>query len=180
MRRWCRLWRRLRAERRATALIEFALLLPVMLTLYLGGFRLMDAAACNRRVTVTARSLADLVSQYATINETTLRTILDASAQMMTPYDVRTIKLRVTQIRIDGNSRAFVDWSRVTRETAYAKNLELTATLPLALRNPNTSIIYSEVTYSYPAFIWVGSPMTFSQQSVMMPRLSPSVTLTPS
>lgn len=172
--------RRLRGDRRGTALIEFALLLPVMLTLYLGGFRLIDAASCNRRVTVTARSLADLVSQYATLSEATLRTIFDASTQMMTPYDASTIKLRVTQIRVDNNGRAFVAWSRVKNDVAYPGNIEITSMVPVALRQPNTALIYSEVTYAYPAFIWVGGAMNFTQQSIMMPRISPIVTLTSS
>lgn len=172
--------RRLRTDRRGAALVEFAIILPVMLLLYLGGYQIVDASSCYRRVTTTARSLADLVSQYAIVSEGTMTTILNASSQMMLPYDATGIKVRVTQIRVDGNRRAYVSWSRSKNDTSYPPNIEVTTAIPAQLRSANTALIYSEVTYTYSFLNWVMKPMTFTQSSIMMPRRSPSVTLTTS
>lgn len=43
-------------DRRGVAMVEFALILPVMLVLYLGGAQLQDGIACNRKVTIATRA----------------------------------------------------------------------------------------------------------------------------
>ena len=52
----------LRARGGATA-VEFALLLPFLLLLYLGGFELTQALSTYRKLTDTTAELASIVSQ---------------------------------------------------------------------------------------------------------------------
>ena len=73
-------------DRSGTSAVEFAIALPVLILLFTGGFQLSDAVAAYRKVTTTARAMADLTSQYSTVNDTTLDRILNASQQVMAPY----------------------------------------------------------------------------------------------
>ncbi len=58
---------RLRRDRRGVSAVEFALLLPVMMTLFLGSVEASQGIAADRKVELTAHALADLASQYTDI-----------------------------------------------------------------------------------------------------------------
>jgi Flp pilus assembly protein TadG len=60
------LLRRLSALRRddsGLALVEFAFVATTMVFMFVGSVQLSDAINANRRVTITARALADLASR---------------------------------------------------------------------------------------------------------------------
>ena len=52
-------------DRRGVSAVEFALLLPLMLTLYLGGVELSQGISIDRKVTLTARTPDDLLAAFA-------------------------------------------------------------------------------------------------------------------
>ena len=54
---------RLAGDERGVSAVEFAMLLPLMLTLYLGAVEISQGIGADRKVTLTARTVADLVSQ---------------------------------------------------------------------------------------------------------------------
>ena len=62
----------LREDERGVSAVEFAMLLPLMLTLYLGGVEVSQGVSIDRKVTLTARTVADLVAQVSSINTTGL------------------------------------------------------------------------------------------------------------
>ncbi len=51
------------ADRRASPAVEFAFIAPLMISLYLDGVEISDAVAANRKTTIVARTVADLVAQ---------------------------------------------------------------------------------------------------------------------
>ena len=57
--------RRLIRERRGVSAVEFALLLPFMLTLYLGGTEITQAITIKRKTTIVTRTIGDFVAQAA-------------------------------------------------------------------------------------------------------------------
>jgi len=166
--------RSLRSDRRGMALVEFALLLPVMLTLFLGGYQLTQASACQRRVTIVARAIADLVSQYETIEPTQVATILDAAAQILIPYDASKTQSRVSLIRVDPAKKVTVVWSEGDNMAPRATGAF--AALPAAMRIADSYYVFSEVAYDYSPtggrFSW---PLTFTQSMYMVPRKSAAV-----
>lgn len=163
--------RALVADRRGVALVEFALCLPIMLMLFLGGFQLSQASACQRRVTVTARAVADLVSQYETMTATDVASVLSASTQIMAPYDIGAAHTRVSLIKVDAARNVTVVWSESRNATARA--VGAFTSLPAAMAIPNSYYVLGEVTYDYQpmggAFGW---PITFTQSLFMVPRKS--------
>src|ERR1700683_3212399 len=73
-------------DRGAVAAVEFAIILPLMLIIYLGGVELGDGMAIQYKVTETARTVTDLGSQYTSINTATMSSILGASSTVVAPY----------------------------------------------------------------------------------------------
>src|SRR6266851_2414379 len=78
--------RRLLRDERGISAVEFAMLLPLMVTLYLGGVEVSQAVAIDRKVTLISRSLGDLVSQATSIDSTAMTSILGATTAVMAPY----------------------------------------------------------------------------------------------
>ena len=76
-------------------------MLPMMLTLYLGGVELSDALTINRKVTHVTSSLGDLVTQSKSITNTDMSDIFDAAASIITPYNAGALKMVVSGISID-------------------------------------------------------------------------------
>jgi Flp pilus assembly protein TadG len=165
----------LAGDERGVSAIEFAMLLPLMLTLYLGAVELSQGVGADRKVTLTARTIADLVSQTASINNADMTNSLNAATAVMAPFPVSNLKVTVSSIKIDATGKATIDWSDTLNGTAHGKDSSVT--LPAALVVPNTSLIWSEVQYSYkPAIGYVISgTLTLKDQSYMTPRQSASV-----
>jgi Flp pilus assembly protein TadG len=62
---------RLVRDRRGIAAVEFALIVPVMVTLCFGSVEVCNAVSLDRMVSLTAGTVANLVSQYTTISSST-------------------------------------------------------------------------------------------------------------
>ena len=162
-----------RVARGGLAAIEFALLLPIMLLLYLGAFEISQAVSVKRQVTLTASTVANIVTQYASISASqTMPDILNASAAVLTPYQVSNAVVTVSLIGIDANGKATVTWSQALNGTA--RTVGSVVTLPAGLVVPNSSLVLGETTYAYTPiidFMHLGTLNLYSSV-FMLPRSS--------
>ena len=165
-------------DARGVSAVEFAMLLPLMLTLYLGTVEVSQGVSIDRKVTLTTRTVADLASQASSIAAADMTNIFNASSAVIQPYDSTKLKLVVSQITIDANSSAKIAWSCTQGGTRHAVGAAVT--LPSALLVPSTSLIWSEVSYSYTPTIGyvVTGTLNLSDQIYMRPRLSDNITNT--
>jgi Flp pilus assembly protein TadG len=163
-------------DRSGMSAVEFAMLLPLMMTLYLGTSEISQGISINRKVTLTARSLSDLASQPTNITNADMTNILNAASAVVAPYTVSNLKATVSEVTIDANGKATVTWSDTYQGTA--RSVGSTVTLPTALDVANTSLILGEVTYTYkpPIGYVVTGTLTLKDQMYMRPRQSNSVT----
>ena len=171
----------LRSDERGLSAVEFALLLPLMITLYLGSVELSQAISAGRKVTLTSRTIADLVSQVSTIDQSGLTDVLNASSAVMAPFVITTLKATVTSVTINSAGIATVAWSRsLDGSTVHAPG-DVVTTLPAALKIASTTLIWSEVSYVYTPAIGkiITGPLTLKDQLYMAPRLTNCVTYPP-
>ena len=56
-------------DKRASSAVEFALLAPLMIGLYLGGVEISEGISVDRKVTLAAGAVANLAAQTATLVE---------------------------------------------------------------------------------------------------------------
>ena len=162
-------------DERGVSAVEFAMLLPLMLTLYLGAVEVSQGIGADRKVTVTTRTICDLVSQVASIGNADMTNALNAASAVMAPFPVSNLKVTVSSVKIDAAGKATIDWSDTLNGTARAKGS--TVTLPTALNIANSYLIWSEVQYTYKPVIGyvVSGTLTLKDQIYMRPRLSDSV-----
>jgi Flp pilus assembly protein TadG len=167
--------RRLAGDERGVSAVEFALLAPLMLSLYLGAVELSQGIGAQRKATLTSRTICDLVSQVQSISNADMTNALNAASAVMAPFPVGNLKVTVTSVKIDANGNATVDWSDSLNGTARAKGSSVT--LPAALKVPSTYLIWSEVQYSYKPVIGyvVSGTLLLKDQIYMRPRLSDAV-----
>jgi Flp pilus assembly protein TadG len=158
------------------AAVEFAAILPFMLTAYLGGVEIGDGVAINRKVAITTRAVADLASRYSTIKNADMATILSASSAVIAPYTASQLAVTVSQISVDSHGNATYTWSDTQGGSAHAVGSP--AILPGTLATPNSYYIEGEVKYNYTptlGYVMTGT-VTLSNQIYMSPRDSTSVT----
>lgn len=165
-------------DQRGVSAVEFALLLPLLITLYLGGVETSQGITIDRKVTLVARTVADLSSQVTSITNADMSNILAAASSVVAPYNTGNLKVTVSQVTIDANGRATIAWSDTLNGTARA--VGSTVTLPTALNIASTSLIWGEVQYAYKPTVGylITGTMNLSDQIYMRPRLSDAVSRT--
>lgn len=178
--------RQLKDDHRGLGTIEFALTAPFLILLYLGSYQLMDATSAYRKVTATTRTLADVTTQFTSVQAADVDGILGASTSVMAPYAAANATTRISEIAINGAGLPSVTWSRASNgillktSDLYIVSPVPNSVVPLALRVPGTNLIFAEVTYSYvpTAGSQFLGPITFRDQIFMNPRRSPDIPCT--
>jgi len=193
-----RIWLRMRLaaarllnDSSAIAATEFAIIVPIMLVAFFGTVEISSGVAVNRKITLVARTLSDLTSQsppattnqmYSTVNDTYLQNVFTASIAVLQPYVATPTQATVSEVYVDTNKIATIQWSKAATIGAGASQATLTAsahnagdvvTLPSTLLVKQTYLIYSEVRYLYtPAvgYVMGKAGVTLSDVSYTRPR----------
>jgi Flp pilus assembly protein TadG len=171
--------RNLWVDVRAVAAVEFAIVLPFMLLLWVGGVELGDALAISVKVSETAHTVADLVSRNACVNSSSLSTMLGASSATIAPYPGGNATIVVSEVSTDASGNATVTWSTALNGTP--RTVTQPMTLPASLGTPspaNISMILGEVTYQYTPNLGyaISGTVPISDSYYLFPRVSSSVT----
>lgn len=179
--RWLSNLRILKDDRRGLGAIEFAMTAPFLILLYIGGYQLMDATAAYRKVGITARTVADVLSQFSSVTKADVQNANSAARQVLSPYSVANASTRISEIYITAAMIPTVKWSVGSGKPAMT-NADLIGVrpnvlVPTALRVPDTYLIYSEISYRYvpvAGSLMIGT-MTFQDQLFINPRRSKDV-----
>jgi len=176
--RFRRLLGALGTDRKGSILIELALIVPVLLVLVTGGFEITRYALLYQKVNRIAVSMADLVSQAKTINESEMTGLFDAVISIGQPFDVATNgEVIITSVSLVDNV-ATVNWQRTGggnySGTSRVGSTGGAATLPdgFVVRDGDTVII-AEVFYDYEPAIFddIVSPTVVYNIAYFRPRL---------
>jgi Flp pilus assembly protein TadG len=165
-----RLARRFAGDRRGVSAVEFALLAPIMISLYLGLVEISDGIGADRKVSLTAATLANLTAQATTITTSEMNNILDASSAIVAPYSASNLKLTVSCLNIDSNKSVTVKWS-VTRNGSA---LTGSVVIPTDLQVADTQLVLAQASYDYTPTIGytITGTLTLSDRMYMGPRIS--------
>jgi len=141
------------ADQRGVSALEFALLMPLMITLYLGGVEISQAVSADRKATLVSHTIADLVAQASDVPNADMTNILNASSSIAYPFAVANLQVTVSSVCIDSTGKATIAWSDTLGGTTRSGTV--TTLIPSALLVANTSLIWGEATYAYrPTIGW--------------------------
>jgi Flp pilus assembly protein TadG len=162
-------------DRRGVSAVEFAIIAPVMIGLYLGCVEISDGVAADRKVSLTAATLANLASEVTAIKTADMTNILNAASSIMAPFSSANLKATVSCLKIDKNGAATVAWSAATAN-GTARGVGSSVTIPAALAIPNTAsqLLFAEASYAYtPAVGYtISGTLTLSDKMYMAPRIA--------
>jgi Flp pilus assembly protein TadG len=164
---------RLIGDRRGVSAVEFALVAPLMVALYLGCVEISEGVAAQRKVSLTSAALANLTAQVTSISQSDMTNILDASGAIILPYSAVNLSMSVSCLKIDANQNVSVKWS-VARG---GDPLSGTVTIPDALKVADSELVYAVASYSYtPAVGYtITGTLNLSDHMYMSPRISAPV-----
>ena len=169
-------------DRRAVSAVEFALLLPVMLTLFIAGNELSQALTIYRKVSHTGSALGDLVSQVSTISTAEMTNILAASTAIMTPYSASGVKIVVSAVNYTTASGFKTAWSVGQNTTAWTTNSAPPITIPSGLVSNGQQLVVTRVQYTYTSTfstfmqdILGGTSLTLADTAYLRPRVSTTI-----
>jgi Flp pilus assembly protein TadG len=179
--------RRFLAATRGIAAVEFALIMPILLILFLSSFDAGSGIAVYMKVRSATYVLAAVTNTYGTgndaISSANMTTITDAAGDVLAPYPSAPIVVTISQIKATSNTQAKVSWSYSVNGTALTPGN--TFTLPANLANNacgsgNYSsshpcyLILSQVSYTYtPTFgAFMTGPISLSDSLYVTPRIS--------
>lgn len=155
--------RRLARATEAVAAVEFAVILPIMLLLYVGSQELSALITVDRRVTVVAGTVGDLVARTNTCLETTTLDDYFAAAQtIMGGLPTTSLEQVVTEVSVDGSGNATVVWSRAYNGgTAKTSGESFDLSSAMANITKNGYAIIAETWYSYTPLLGFVLPDVF-------------------
>lgn len=192
-----RAFRRFGSARSGVAAVEFALMVPVMMAIWVGMVVATDALSADKKVTLLARTLADMTTQMQAVSQADLDSIFAATESVMWPQPADRLGMRLVSVDIDGNGKAFVDWSAVPTDPKlkgdYSALTRCSEYLPLpaALKVPRTSVVLAEVSMKYEASVatkivdelfkgaMANGELPLGDSLYMRPRQSQKVTFNP-
>ena len=175
--------RRLSGAREGAAAVEFALIVPFLIILYMGTIEISDLIAVDRRVTVISGAVGDLVARTdGTIDTaTTLTDYFKASEGIIVPYSKTGLKQVITCVFVDSAGVTSVAWSR-----GYNGGTAKTAGQPYALPTAMTDIsrnnwvIVSDTSYSYKPLLGmvIKTAINLHRVSFYLPRYGQYIAIT--
>jgi len=135
-----------RDERGITA-VEFALVLPVLIIIYLGSVELNHAITIDRKLTSAGNSVGDLVAQGTdAISSGEMDDIFQAAQAIMQPYSSATLKIVVSSVTISDDGDEVLS-SCAYHDTPRAENSAMT--VPAGVRVEGSTLVITEVEYEY-------------------------------
>ena len=165
-------FRRLMRDDRGVAAVEFAIILPLMLTLYLGSAELSQGLITTRKSTNVASALSDLVAEQAagaTLTDSEIADVFAAATAIMSPYSTTSLKMTVSSVEFVTDAKAATGFDAKIRwtitnnggtprpcqiMTAVANNSNPSATtIPTGIYpasgSAQATAIIGDVTYTY-------------------------------
>jgi Flp pilus assembly protein TadG len=164
----------------ATAAVEFAFVLPVMLVAYLGTVEVGGGVTADRKLSNLSLTLANLTARAdKAVADTDMNDIFNAAASILVPYDSTKAGMVVTSIVFDNASppNGYVVWSStsgpgVTAMTPSCVTKVATTLVPNSIRTAGGSIILAQAKFPYKpviGYVMTGS-ITLSESNFMVPR----------
>ena len=170
-----------RHDQSGLAAVEFALILPIMLLLFLGSFETTNLVLAYMKLEASAETTADLVAQTrvnTVLQSTDFTNITNAAKQVLSPLPTSGTVLKVAYASVTySTGSAVIDWhtevnSATPITTANIPNNASLANLGNQTNGSTDSVILVTLTYSYSSpFTYVlSSSYTLTESAFNRPR----------
>ncbi len=163
LQRWAR-------EQRGVSAVEFALIAPLLIFIYLSCVEVSLMMRADRRVTATASTLGDLTARLGTVTNDDLAELYDSAVILMQPYPAAQTRMRITSVVDSGNGEKRVGWSEGHNMVALTPGVLID--VPDGIVQQPGSVILTEVEFDYSSNIgfFLKSDVKLSDRFYLRPR----------
>jgi Flp pilus assembly protein TadG len=176
--------RRLLQDDRGVGGVEFAIVAPMLIVLYLMAFELTMGLSVAKKTSMASSTVADLVARQEKVDKAFLATMADVSGAVFVPYPSKNLLIKVTAIKIDSAKSPKVTWSWSTTGVApYA--VGSTAPVPADMLVADTFLIRSELSVSHELMMYLpglsgtqAKSLSIAREFYFRQRLGAEVTCT--
>jgi Flp pilus assembly protein TadG len=189
------------ANCRGNSGVEFAVIVPIMLVMFFGTIEFSSGVAVDRKMSLVARTLSDLTSQTSNstppppapnVTDSYIQNVFTSAIAILQPYQATPANATISQIYVDSNQKATIQWSKAatygtgaTQATlttsSRSPNDVVTSLVPSQLLVKQTYLILSEVSYLYtPAvgYVMAKTGITLKDTAYTRPRQFSCLTYT--
>jgi Flp pilus assembly protein TadG len=140
--------RRLARDAGGVAMVEFAIVMPVLLVMFVGCFVISDMISCYRKVTITTRAMTDLVSRNisptAGANSSMVSTYMGSAQLVMSPFNTANSTMQISLVRVCDASHAYVVWTQAqTGANSATSSLTAGSVVPIPANMVSAPIVPS-------------------------------------
>lgn len=140
-------WTQFMRDRRGVSAIEFAMIAPILILMYVGTAEIGNLLTVYRRTATVAATASDLTAQVKSVSTGDLQDIVSASSSILTPYDPAPLKIVLSSVVADQNNKTTVAWSYASKGAGRAVNSAYA--VPAGLTEAGSSVIVAEITYAF-------------------------------
>jgi len=166
----------IRADQDGVSAIEFALIAPLMVTLFFGGIEISLLMQADRRVTTVASTIGDLASRETILSNSDVNDIFLASTLLLSPLDPTIAQVRLTSLVANEDGDVTVAWSDGCNLRGRVPGSSVDD-LPEDIIPANGAIIMAEISYNYESEIafTIQNSRTLTDRFFLRPRRSITV-----
>lgn len=141
-------------ETKGVAAVEFAFLAPLMLLMYLGTLEVSNAVSANRKLSRSAYTVGDLITQFTSSNscmtKLQMNKIVAISDKIMYPY-THNMEITLTGISIASGANK-VEWSEAYNGALTHAKGTVYPTLPSEISTSDGFIVAAKIKMNYKPF----------------------------
>jgi Flp pilus assembly protein TadG len=159
----------LRGDRTGAALVELALILPILLTLYMGSFEVTRLVLANMKLSNAAQTMANLIAGQDTVSPSLMADFYSGTKLVMAPFSGTPLQVASASVKFNSGGTRTLVWSDTEGSATAIANA---TTLASGMGNSGDSVILVQATYTYTSPIHYVLPVSFtlSQLAYARPR----------
>lgn len=161
-------------DRNGTAGIEFALLIPILIVLFIGSITLFDLYRIYWRQVQSTHIVSDIVSRETVINDEYLTKVYDVYSGLLN-VEAGARAMRISSVAFNGKTHSAA-WSVSKGDSALLPDQDLSK-VEFPTMTKTESVIFVETFGTHGAFSsYLGFPeITFTEQAFARPRFVSAV-----
>lgn len=158
------------------AAIEFALIAPLMITIYLGLAEIASAINVDRRVSHTANVVGDLATQTTEVANNDVTEIFAAALRVLDLNDVQDVTIELTSYELDAQG-ATVPLGRAVLNAGQNLPAFNPDTVDARILNETSGVVVARIAYSYTPLMlrFTDADINLTETFLLKPRRSSSV-----
>lgn len=169
------LWR----DRGGVVAVEFALVLPTLVVLFIGTFEASNLVRVKMKFDEAAPAIANLVAlQNPSQTGTLTSDFCTAASYMLSPFSTSGLNVQVSSVT-NNSGTSSIDWTANCNDLTNPQNAVTLASGLVPNSGDSVIVVQTSYTYTAPVHMILGSSYTFTNNGYSRPRSNSTVKYAP-